>query len=473
MRTFPDNFLWGAAASANQCEGAWNEGGKGISIADIEMLPDEFDRKSVTGFSHTREQAIQAAQDRIRNYPRRRGIDFYHTYKEDLRLLKEMGLRCIRLSFNWTRIFPQGDEAEPNEEGLLFYDKLVKEIVSLKMVPIMTISHYEMPLHLVLKYGGWTSRKLIDFFERYCKVLFTRYHEFVPYWIVFNQINSMDGWGEFASLGMLKGSYDDIKSAKFQAIHNQFVASALAKKCAKEIDPQIQIGVMLGDDSCYYETCDPENVLANTKYMQMHIYFFSDTLIRGYYPGYALRYFEEQGIQINMEKEDMELLKRYPADFLAISYYRTKIINKCCLHPKDNPYLPQSLWGWATDSLGLRNSLNLYWDRYQKPIFIAENGLGALDKVENGSIHDDYRITYLRDHIKQVKEAVFDGVDVFGYASWSPIDMVSASLGEMSKRYGYIYVDLDDNGKGSAIRIRKDSFYWYQKVIASNGKDLE
>lgn len=473
MRTFPDDFLWGAAASANQCEGAWNVGGKGISIADIEMLPDEFDRKNVTGFSHTREQAVLAAQDRIRNYPRRRGIDFYHSYKDDLQLLKEIGLRCIRLSFNWTRIFPKGDEEQPNEEGLKFYDDLIREIVRLKMVPIMTISHYEMPLHLVLEYGGWTSRKLIDFFVRYCKVLFTRYHDSVPYWIVFNQINSMDGWGEFASLGILKDSCDDLNSAKYQAIHHQFIASALVKKCAEEIDPAIQIGMMLGDDSCYYETCDPENVLTNTKYMQMHIYFFSDALIRGYYPGYALRYFEEHDIHIHMEKEDLELLKLYHADFLAISYYRTKIINKSCLHPKDNPYLPQSLWGWATDPKGLRNSLNLYWDRYQIPIFIAENGLGALDEVKNGSVHDDYRISYLREHIKQVKEAVHDGVDVFGYASWSPIDMVSASQGEMSKRYGYIYVDLDDNGHGSGIRMRKDSFYWYQKVIASNGRDLE
>lgn len=473
MNKFPDDFLWGAAAAANQCEGAWDVGGKGISIADIEMLPDEVDRKSITCFTHTREQAIQAAQDRIHNYPRRRGIDFYHTYAEDLRWLKEIGLRCIRLSFSWARIFPKGDEEEPNEEGLQFYDRLIKKIVRLGMVPVMTISHYDMPLQLVLTYGGWTSRKLIGFFERYCKVLFNRYHEDVPYWIVFNQINSMDGWGEFASLGILKDSCSDMEHAKYQAIHHQFIASARAKKCAQEIDPSIQIGVMLGDDSCYYETCDPENVLMNTQYMQMHIYFFSDTLIRGSYPGYALRYFEEHDIHIDMEEEDMLLLSRYSSDFLAISYYRSKVTNKKCAHPIDNPYLTQSLWGWATDPKGLRNSLNLYWDRYQKPIFIAENGLGALDRVEDGKIHDDYRINYLREHIQQVMEAVYDGVNVFGYASWSPIDMVSASQGEMSKRYGYVYVDLDDKGKGSGARIRKDSFYWYQKVIATNGRDLK
>lgn len=471
---FPKGFLWGGAIAANQAEGAWDEAGKGVSIADIEELPLTYSRKSVVGFSHTKAEIEQAAADRTGDYPRRRGIDFYHTYGEDLALMGEMGFKCFRTSFSWTRIFPRGDEEEPCEEGLLFYDRLIDSIRANGMEPVMTVSHYEMPVHLVTEYGGWHSKKVLDCYLRLCRVLFERYHGKVNYWILMNQINSLGGWGEFASLGMMKDGYEDWESAKYQALHHQFVASAMATALGHGIDPSMEIGLMLGDDATYPASSDPRDVLANTRYMQMSVYFYSDVLLRGEYPGYALRYFKDHGIKVEITEEEKNLLKGHRADFLSISYYHTRQIGRDQpWTPMENRHLEHSPWGWGMDSLGFRNSLNLYWDRYRTPIFIAENGLGALDKVEDSRIHDDYRIAYLRDHVRAMREAVADGVQVFGYASWGPIDIISCSQGEMSKRYGYIYVDLDDRGKGSGKRMKKDSFYWYQKVIESNGEVLE
>lgn len=469
---FPNDFLWGGAIAANQAEGAWDVDGKGPSMADIEELPLEYSRTKVVGFRHTKKELLEASKDTTKYYPRRKGIDFYHTYKEDLALMKEMNFKCFRTSFHWARIFPKGDEEEPNEKGLQFYDDLLDEMIKLGIEPVMTISHYEMPIHLITEYGGWHSEKVKECFLRYCRVLFERYHDKVTYWIVFNQINSLGGWGEFASLGMLEDEYDDWESAKYQATHHQLVASAMAKKIAKEIDPAMKIGMMLGDDATYYATCDPKDVFANTQFMQMSVYFYSDVLIHGEYPGYALRFFQDHDIHVNITEEDETILKENTVDFLSFSYYHTKTISSQKNEPQPNPYLEKSIWGWAIDPIGFRNSLNLYWDRYHMPMFIAENGLGALDEVEDGSIHDTYRIAYLKAHIEQMKEAIKDGVQVFGYASWGPIDIISCSQGEMSKRYGYIYVDQDDRGNGTGKRIRKDSFYWYKKVIETNGEEL-
>lgn len=467
---FPKDFLWGGAIAANQAEGAWNVDGKGPSMADIELLPETYSRTSVVGFKHTKEEIANALKDKEGYYPRRGAIDFYHTYKEDLALMKEMGFTCFRTSFNWTRIFPKGDEKEPNEAGLRFYDDLIDEMLKNGIEPVMTVSHYEMPIHLVTEYNGFLDRRCIDYFVKYCEVLFKRYHTKVKYWILLNQINSLGGWGEFSSLGLLQG-YD--KSDVYQATHHQFVACAKATKLAHEIDEGMRIGMMLGDDTTYPATCKPEDVFATTQRNQMNQYFYSDVLLRGEYPGYAFRYFEENDIQIEILDEDKELLKKYPADYLSFSYYFTRCTS--AEHPDgpvENPYLEKSIWGWAIDPLGFRNSLNQYWDRYQVPMFIAENGLGALDEVVDGKIHDEYRISYLRENIRAMKEAIKDGVNVFGYASWGPIDIISCSQGEMSKRYGYIYVDLDDRGNGSGKRLKKDSFYWYTKVIASNGESL-
>ncbi len=471
---FPKDFLWGGAIAANQAEGAWNVGGKGPSIADIEILPLEYSRKKVVGFSHTAEEIKAALEDQEGYYPRRSAIDFYHHYKEDIALLKEMGFQCFRTSFNWPRIFPQGDELTPNEEGLRFYDDLIDELLKNGIEPIMTISHYEMPVKLVMDYQGWYDKRVQECYLRYCEVLFKRYGHKVKYWIPFNQINCLGGWGEFASLGMVEGTYEDWKSATYQAVHNQFVASALATKMAHEINPQMKIGVMLGDDELYPATCRPEEVFLNTRQMQMMIYFYSDVLLRGEYPGYALRFFQDNQIQVKITEEEEQILKENTADFLAFSYYSSRLSELD--HPgemRPNPYLEASIWGWAKDPLGLRNGINLFWDRYHVPMMIAENGLGCIDEVEaDGSVHDDYRIDYLRSHIRAVKEAIMDGAEMFAYACWGPIDIISCSQGEMSKRYGYIYVDIDDRGNGTGKRSRKDSFYWYKKVIASNGEDL-
>lgn len=471
---FSEDFLWGGAIAANQAEGAWNEDGKGPSIADIEVLPEEYSRLGVLGFSHTADEVNAAIADEVGYYPRRYGIDFYHTYEQDLALMHEMGFKCFRTSFNWTRIFPSGDDPEPCEEGLAFYDRLIDTMHSYGIEPVMTISHYEMPTRLVTEYDGWADRRVLEHFLRYCRVLFERFHDRVRYWIPFNQINSLGGWGEFASLGLVNERFEDRRQATYQALHNQFVANAEAVRIAHEIDPSLMVGMMLGDDRRYAKTSDPADQLRAFQQMQMNDYFYCDVLARGGYPGYAKRFFEEHSISFEVTEDDERVLRENTVDFLSFSYYSTRVADPWDFEVgADNPYLEKSIWGWAIDPTGFRISLNDYWDRYRKPLFIAENGLGALDEVApDGCIHDDYRISYLRAHIEAMREAIKDGVNVFGYASWGPIDIVSCSQGEMSKRYGYVYVDRDDRGNGSGKRIKKDSFFWYQNVIASNGEDL-
>ena len=472
---FPKDFLWGGAIAANQAEGNWDVDGKGPSIADIEILPDKYTRASVVGFSHSREEIEAALSDTTGNYTRRRGIDFYNTYQQDLELMAGMGFNCFRTSFAWARIFPKGDETCPNEKGLEFYDRLIDYMLEYGMEPVMTISHYDMPVHLVTQYGGWQNRKCIDFFLRLCEVLFRRYADKIRYWIIFNQINCAEGFGEYGSLGMLRDEpSENRRTALYSAIHHQFVASALAKKLALQINPDMKIGMMNGDMQVYAATCKPEDVFAAARFRQLNNFLFTDVLVRGQYPGYALRFFADNGIEPGITDEDKELLSKYTADFISLSYYFSQVIsNENPTVAEANPYVEKSVWGWGTDPLGLRTTLNEYWDRYQLPIFIAENGLGALDEVtQDGRIHDQYRIDYLRGHIEAMREAVLDGVNVFGYVSWGPIDIVSASQGEMSKRYGYIYVDLDDQGLGSGKRLKKDSYEWYKKVIGSNGEEL-
>lgn len=473
INEFPKDFLWGGAIAANQSEGAWDADGKGPGLTDVEILPEEYSRQKVVGFYHTKDEITQALADQQGYYPHRSAIDFYHTYREDLKYMKQMGFKCFRTSFNWARIFPKGDEAQPNEAGLDFYDNLINCMLEYGIEPVMTISHYEMPIHLAVEYGGWNNRLTIDFFEKFCRVLFERYKNKVKYWIVINQINMAKEWAEFASLGLLSDAFnDDRQSAVYQAIHNQFIASAKAKKLAREINPAMKIGMMNGEDYVYPVTCKPEDVFASTRRNQMYNYFFSDVLARGEYPGYALRYFADNNIKLDISEKDERILKENTVDFISFSYYFTSVVSADDPEKVQlNPFIEKSIWGWAVDPLGIRNSLNQYWDRYRLPIFIAENGIGALDEInEDGKIHDQYRIDYLSAHIKAMKEAVKDGVNVFGYASWGPIDIISCSQGEMSKRYGYIYVDLDDRGIGSGKRIKKDSFYWYKGVIETNGE---
>jgi len=471
---FKEGFLWGGALAANQCEGAWKEGGKGWCVADLNRFRDDIPKKERLNFEVTTEMIKFAMNDEVGIYPKRWGIDFYHTYKEDLKLLAGLGINTLRTSINWARIFPNGDEEEPNTEGLKFYDALINEMIANGLEPMITVSHYELPVNLTLNYTGWYSRELIGFFEKYCRTLFDRYGDRVKYWILVNQINLI-GLQSFDHLGIAEDKVDDLFAAKYQGVHNEMVASALATKYAHEHHPNIKIGMMVCDDLSYPATCKPEDVLANYRRNQME-YFCADVLLRGEYPGYAYRFFDENDIQIEFGSDDKEILKN-TADYMSLSYYFTSISDAESVKTRktsyDNPHVKASEWGWGIDPIGLRTKLNMYWDRYKVPIAISENGFGCQDKVEaDGSVHDEYRINYLREHIRQTREAVLDGVDVFGYYPWGPIDIVSASSSEMSKRYGFIYVDLDDYGKGTGKRSLKDSYAWYKKVVSSNGAEV-
>lgn len=471
---FPEHFLWGGAVAANQCEGAWQEDGKGWCVADINLFRNDVALDKKYNEEITTQDILAAMQDTQGIYPKRNAIDFYHTYKEDLKLLAGTGMNSFRTSINWSRIYPNGDELEPNEAGLRFYDNLIDEIIANDMEPVITLSHYEMPLHLTSAYSGWYSRELVDFFVRYCETVFTRYQHKVKYWIIVNQINLIVH-ESFNHLGIAEDKVANLAEAKYQGVHNEMVACAKTTAIARRINPEFRIGMMFADGISYPATCKPEDVLATMRRNQME-YFYGDVLLRGRYPGYAFRYFAEHNIQLQFYPGDEDAL-RNTADFMAISYYYTRISDaESALKRKTsyaNPHIKASAWGWGIDPIGLRTKLNLYWDRYQVPVMIAENGMGAFDKKEeNGEIQDDYRIDYLRSHLAQVKEAVRDGVNVIGYFPWGPIDIVSCSSSEMSKRYGLIYVDLDDYGQGSGARSRKKSYYWYQRVIASHGEEL-
>ncbi|KKY90069.1 6-phospho-beta-glucosidase [Enterobacter cloacae] len=463
MKTFPNDFLWGGAVAANQVEGAYLEDGKGLSTSDVQpqgVFGPVVER--VVGDSGIKDVAI----------------DFYHRYPEDISLFAEMGFSCLRVSIAWTRIFPNGDEQQPNEAGLAFYDKLFDELAAHGITPLVTLSHYEMPWGLVKQYGGWGSRQTIGFFERYARTVFTRYKEKVKLWLTFNEIN-MSLHAPMTGVGLPESSS---KGEVYQAIHHQLVASALAVNACHEIIAEAKIGNMLLGGLVYPLTCKPEDVLEALQENRAW-QFFGDVQCRGAYPGYMLRFFRENGIQLKITDADREALKS-TVDFISFSYYMTgcvttdEALNQQArgniLSMVPNPHLASSEWGWQIDPIGLRTLLNVLWDRYQKPLFIVENGLGAKDKPDaDGVVQDDYRISYLNDHLVQVREAIDDGVEIMGYTSWGPIDLVSASKAELSKRYGFIYVDRDDKGNGTLARSRKKSFWWYQEVIATNGASLK
>ena len=479
MSVFSDNFLWGGAVAANQCEGAWDVDGKGISASDV-----------CTGGSHTRSKRITRTLEPDTFYPSHEAIDFYHHYKEDIALFAEMGFKVFRFSIAWTRIFPTGMEETPNEEGLAFYDRVIDECRSHNIEPLITISHYEMPFALTEKYNGWSSRECIDLFVRYAKTLFKRYKGKVKYWLTFNEINAGTmPMGGFLSLGILnEGTTDftnqvDDPQLRFQGLHHQFVASALAVKAGHEIDPDCKIGCMICHITTYPMTCNPDDILEAQKRNQILNQFCGDVQVRGEYPKFMDRYFRDNGLEIKMEPGDLEIIKEGCVDYYTFSYY----MSNCASADPDlektsgnlmggarNPYLEASDWGWQIDPKGLRYTLNELYGRYEIPLMVVENGLGAYDKKEeDGSIQDDYRISYLKKHIEQMREAVADGVDLMGYTPWGCIDLVSASTGEMAKRYGFIYVEKYDDGTGDLSRKKKKSFDWYKKVIESNGEVLD
>lgn len=465
LKKFPEGFLWGGALAANQCEGAYLTDGKGLSVAD-------YSPKGLTGGYHDIKHGKHLTHE---------AIDFYHRYREDIALFAEMGFKCFRTSIAWTRIFPNGDEETPNEAGLQFYDNVFDECAKYGIQPLVTLSHYEMPMGLVHKYGGWRDRKVIELFERYARVVFNRYQEKVKLWITFNEINILAHF-PFTGGGIIFKEGENELQVQYQAAHHQFVASALAVKACHTIIPEAKIGCMIASGSYYPYSCRTEDVLDAMENDRKTL-FFSDVQTWGYYPRYMKRYFLDHNIEIEMEDGDEEILRENTVDFVGFSYYKSRCTSAFpegletspgnLFGGVKNPYLESTEWGWQIDPKGIRYTMNNLYDRYQKPLFIVENGLGAVDELEEGdTINDDYRIKYLNDHLVQVREGIADGVELIGYTSWGPIDIVSAGTAEMKKRYGYIYVDRHNNGEGTLRRIKKKSFNWYKEVIATNGESL-
>lgn len=478
--SFPKGFYWGGATAANQLEGGWQEGGKGISCPDI-----------CTGGTATKSKRITPVLEEGTFYPSHDAIDHYHRFKEDIALFAEMGFKMYRFSIAWTRIFPNGDEEKPNEAGLKFYEELIDECLKYGIEPLITISHYEVPFNLTKKWNSWVDRRMIDCYLNFCRAIFTRYKGKVKYWLTFNEINSATtAMGAFLGQGILNEIKEmefmdqvDVPQNRFQGLHHQFIASALAVKMAHEIDPNYQVGCMQIMATSYGLTCNPNDQIENQQKNHLMNWFCSDVQCRGKYPNYIKRYFKENNIEIKMEEGDEEILATGPVDFYTCSYYmsncqtadKTKEGGKGnILGGVPNPYLKASDWGWQIDPDGLRYTLNLLHDRYpHTPLMIVENGFGAFDTVEeDGSIHDDYRIDYFKGHIHAMKESIEDGVPLIGYTTWGPIDLVSAGTGQYAKRYGFIYVDRHDDGTGDFSRSKKDSFYWYKKVCESNGEEI-
>ncbi|MGO2963038.1 6-phospho-beta-glucosidase [Carnobacterium maltaromaticum] len=476
MSSLRKDFLWGGAVAAHQLEGGWNKDGKGVSVADVMTVGANGVPREITN------GVLQG-----KNYPNHEGIDFYTHYKEDIKLFAEMGFKCFRTSIAWTRIFPKGDESEPNELGLKFYDELFDECLKYGIEPVITLSHFEMPYHLVTEYGGWRNRKMIDFFVRFAEVCFTHYKDKVKYWMTFNEINNQANYNEdfapFTNSGIAYQPGENREKIMYQAAHYELVASALAVKIGHEINPDFQIGCMIAMCPIYPLSCKPEDMMMSVSAMHKR-YWFTDVHVRGYYPAYLEKYFQRKGFNLDITVEDKLLLLEGCVDYIGFSYYMSFTTESKSDNPqydydesKDlvrNPYVKASDWGWQIDPVGLRYAMNWFYDRYQLPLFIVENGFGAIDQLNSdGTIDDDYRIDYLKAHIKAMKTAVEeDGIDLLGYTPWGCIDLVSAGTGEMKKRYGFIYVDKDNEGQGTLKRSKKKSFDWYKQVIATNGEQL-
>ncbi len=471
----PEGFLWGGATAANQCEGAWNEGGRGL--ANVDLIPYGKDRWPV---AQGKMKMLEC--DAEHAYPGHEAIDFYHHYKEDIALFAQMGFKCYRMSIAWTRIFPNGDEDEPNEKGLAFYDSVFDECKKHGIEPLVTLVHFDAPVHLIKKFGSWRSREMVACFEKYARTVFTRYKDKVKYWLTFNEINMLLH-APFMGAGIVFEDGENEEQVKYTAAHHELVASALAVKAAHEINPSMKVGCMINAGDFYPYSCNPQDVW-EALCKNRESYFFVDAQSRGAYPAYALKKLEREGITLPLQPGDEEILKAGTVDFVSFSYYSTRAVaapgsnvpaaTANIMLGVKNPYLKESDWGWAIDPQGLRTTMNTLYDRYQKPLFIVENGIGTNDTVESdGTVHDDDRIAYMSAHIFEMEKAVVeDGIPLMGYTMWGPIDIVSASTGEMKKRYGFIRVNKDDAGNGDLSRSKKKSFEWYRNVIATNGENL-
>lgn len=471
-------FLWGGALAAHQFEGGWNEGGKGASVVDV-----------MTAGAHGVPRVITETIEADKFYPNHEAIDFYHHYKEDIQLFAELGLKCLRTSIAWTRIFPMGDELEPNEAGLQFYDDVFDELLKYGIEPVITLSHFEIPLHLAKEYGGFKNRKTVEFFTRFAKVCFERYQNKVKYWMTFNEINNQMDTNNpiffWTNSGVKVEADENPQEVLYQVAHYELLASAQAVIEGKKINPNFEIGCMISHVPIYPFSCNPNDMMASEIAMHQR-YFFPDVHVRGYYPSYALKEFERENYKLDITDEDLAILKKGTVDYIALSYYMSTvvkadvnnandgdIVNGALPNSVENPYIKSSDWGWPIDPVGLRYSLNRLYDRYQLPLFIVENGFGAIDVLEDETVHDEPRIEYLKAHIEAMQLAMNeDGVEVMGYTPWGIIDVVSFTTGEMKKRYGVIYVDRDNAGNGTMKRYKKYSFNWYKKVIATDGAEL-
>ncbi len=475
---FPKTFLWGGAVAACQIEGGWNAGGKGPSVADV-----------ITKGSASQPRRITDAVLPGEFYPSHDASDLYGHYQEDVRLLAEMGFKCFRTSIAWTRIFPNGDEEAPNPEGLRFYDRLFDLLLAHNIQPVVTLSHFEMPLALATRYGGWKNRALLAFFLRYSETVMRHFRGRIRWWMTFNEINNqanvnneLFGW---TCSGLRFSREADPARAMRQAAHHQFLATAQTVRLGHDIDPENRVGGMCSFIPYYPYSCDPADVMLAAECMRDRFYF-SDVHLRGYYPGYAEKIWARENSAPEMRPEDAGILARGTADYLGFSYYMSNTVQAgarsdnrtatdgSSIHSVKNPRLAASDWGWPIDPVGLRYALTTLYERYNKPLFVVENGLGAADVLtDRGECDDSYRIDYLRRHIREVGKAIReDGIEVVGYTPWGCIDLVSFTTGEMHKRYGFVHVDRTDAGGGSFTRRRKKSFYWYRRVIETNGGDL-
>lgn len=482
---FPKNFLWGGAISASQADGAFDEGGKGLDTQDLRYFdpawtPDERKLKKNRRMNQKKfDEALVSTDDKM--YPFRRGIDFYHRYPEDLKLLSQLGLKIFRTSINWARIFPNGDDNEPNAAGVEFYKSMFSECHRLGMKVFVTIVHYNIPVNLVTTYGGWRNRHVVDLYMKYVKVLFENLGDLVDFWLPFDEINA-GKFNPYNGICLLEEQSKNYTQDTFQSIHNQFVATAKTVQLAHQMLTEPMVGAMIARFTTYPASPKPDDVIQMTFDDQYSNWFYLDVLARGKYPAYMNRFFTDNQIEVQFEPGDVQLLANNTVDYVSFSYYFSQIsttdqgwekTSGNLIMANKNPYLPTSEWGWQMDPVGLRITLNQVYDRYQLPIIIAENGLGAHDKFEtDGTIHDGDRIEYLKSHISEMRKAIGDGVNLIAYCMWGIIDIISCGSMEMSKRYGVIYVDQDDAGKGSLKRYCKDSFYWYQKCIQSNGENI-
>ncbi|MBQ6370889.1 MAG: family 1 glycosylhydrolase [Firmicutes bacterium] len=483
---FPDSFLWGGATAANQVEGAWNEDGRGPAKTDVTTGGTRYEKRKITAIDKDGNKLFLVRGEKLpegahyavledQYYPNHLGVDEYHRYEEDIALYAEMGFKVYRMSISWSRLFPRGDEETPNPLGVEHYRKVFQCLKEHDIEPLVTIWHFDTPLYLEEHYGGWTNRKLVDFYVRFAKTCFEEYKGLVRYWLTFNEINNT-----IMFMGVANEDLDYQEA--YQSLHYQFVASARAVQIGHAVDPENKIGCMICGITNYPMTCDPKDILANRHTWEKNIFYCGDVQCKGEYPTYAKRLWQERNVKLDITAEDLEDLKKGTVDMYTFSYYMstlvtthevTDLVSGNFSSGARNEYLNYSDWGWAYDPDGLTYYLEVMYDRYHLPLMIVENGVGGYDTVEaDGSIHDQYHIDYYREHIRAMAKAMQDGVDLIGYTTWGCIDVVSAGTGEIRKRYGFIYVDVDDQGNGTLDRSRKDSFYWYKKVIASNGTDL-